>query len=89
MAKEEKDLFLKFVAGARIYNTHKNVVVKKVSKSKGRYKNAIYVYSAYGLEDKREFPYPFIKEMKKNHYYTIGEVLKMLRRTNDNIRKSN
>lgn len=81
MTKEEKDSFLKFVAGVRIYDTHKNVVVKKISKSKGRYKNAIYVYSAYGLEDKREFPYPFIKEMKKNHYYTIDEVLNFYKET--------
>lgn len=79
MTKEERDLFLKFVAGVRIYDTHKNVVVKKVSKSKGRYKNAIYVYSMCGLEDKREFPYPFIKEMKSNYYYTIDEVLNMFK----------
>lgn len=81
MTKEEKNLFLKFVAGVRTYDTHKNMVVKKVSKSKGRYKNAIYVYSACGLEDKRKFPYPFIKEMKSNYYYTIDEVLNFYKET--------
>lgn len=79
MTKEERELFLNFVDGKRKYDRSKNLVVKKVSKSKGRYKNAIYVYSMCGLEDKREYPYPFIKEMKSNHYYTIDEVLNMFK----------
>lgn len=75
MTKEERELFLNFVDGKRKYNRSKNFVVKKVSKSKGRHKNAIYVYSMCGLEDKREFPYPFIKEMKTNRFYTINEII--------------
>ena len=75
MTKEERELFLNFVDGKRKYDRTKNFVVKKVSKSKGRYKNAIYVYSMCGLEDKREFPYPFIKEMKTNRFYTINEII--------------
>lgn len=75
MTKEEMELFLNFVDGKRKYDRTKNFVVKKVSKSKGRYKNAVYVYSMCGLEDKREFPYPFIKEMKTNRFYTINEII--------------
>ena len=75
MTKEERELFLNFVDGKRKYDRSKNFVVKKVSKSKGRYKNTIYVYSMCGLEDKREFPYPFIKEMKTNRFYTINEII--------------
>lgn len=75
MTKEERELFLNFVDGKRKYDRSKNLVVKKVSKSKGRYKNAVYVYSMRGLEDKREFPYPFIKEMKTNRFYTINEII--------------
>lgn len=75
MTKEERELFLNFVDGKRKYDRTKNFVVKKVSNSKGRYKNAIYVYSMCGLEDKREFPYPFIKEMKTNRFYTINEII--------------
>ena len=54
MTKEEREIFLNFVDGKRKYDRSKNLVVKKVSKSKGRYKNAVYVYSMCGLEDKRE-----------------------------------
>ena len=75
MTKEEREIFLNFVDGKRKYDRSKNLVVKKVSKSKGRYKNAVYVYSMCGLEDKREFPYPFIKEMKTNRFYTINEII--------------
>ena len=75
MTKEERELFLNFVDGKRKYDRTKNFVVKKVSRSKGRYKNAVYVYSMCGLEDKREFPYPFIKEMKTNRFYTINEII--------------
>lgn len=79
MTKEEREMFLDFVDGKRKYDRSKNLVVKRVSKSKGRYKSIIYVYSLSKLESRREFPYSFIKEMKNNHYYTIDEVLNMFK----------
>lgn len=72
MTKEEKELLLEYFGGN---NKTKHLLVRRVSKSRGRYKNAIYIYSQNGLEDKRVFPYPFLKEMKNGRYYSLDEVL--------------
>lgn len=75
MTKEEKELFLNLVAGKRKYGKSKKRVVKRTLKSKGEYKDVIFVHSLSKLESRREFPYPFIKEMKSNRFYTINEII--------------
>lgn len=79
MTKEEKELFLNLVAGERKYSKSKKRVVKRTLKSKGEYIDVIFVHSLSKLESRREFPYPFIKEMEKDRYYTIDEVLNMFK----------
>lgn len=81
MTKEEKELFLNLVAGGRKYGKSKKRVVKRTLKSKGEYKDVIFVHSLSKLESRREFPYPFIKEMEKDRYYTIDEVLNFYKET--------
>lgn len=79
MTKEERELFLNLVNGKRKYDKRKKRVVKKTLKSKGEYIDVIFVHSLSKLESRREFPYPFIKEMEKDRYYTIDEVLNMFK----------
>jgi hypothetical protein len=79
MTKEEKELFLNFVDGKRKYSKSKKRVIKRTLKSKGEYIDVIFVHSLSKLESRREFPYPFIKEMEKDRYYTIDEVLNMFK----------
>ena len=79
MTKEERELFLNLVADKRKYNKSKKRVVKRTLMLKGEYKDVIFVHSLSKLKSRREFPYPFIKEMEKDRYYTIDEVLNMFK----------
>lgn len=79
MTKEERELFLNLVDGKQKNCRSKKRVVKRTLKSKEGYKDVIFVYSLSKLESSREYPYPFIKEMKSNYHYTIDEVLNMLK----------
>lgn len=79
MTKEERELFLNLVDGKQKNRRSKKRVVKRTLKSQEGYKDVIFVYSLSKLKSRREFPYPFIKEMEKDRHYTIDEVLNMFK----------